>query len=183
MNSLTDEQIMLEVKNGNKKLFDIILERHYKNILNYSYRLTGDKGLAEDATQEIFSKVFFSAKRYKPTAPFKMFLYTIAYRENIKLIKKNKIFSFKNDENIDIQSNDNPSTNLEKKHMATLMKNAILKLTPKYRAAIILREYNDLSYEEISRILNCTLQDTKNYLFRAKTKLKEILSPVLRGAL
>lgn len=182
MNSLTDEQIMIEVKKGNKELFNIILDRYYKSILNYSYRLIGNKELAEDATQEIFSRMYFAANKYQPTAPFRIFLYTIAYRESLKLLKKRKNYSLI--ENFyNIASKDNPSTDLEKKYISLLLRQAILKLSPKYRVAIILREYNGLSYEEISQVLKCSLPNTKNYILRAKSKLKEILIPALRGAL
>ncbi len=182
MNSLTDEQIMIEVKNGNKDLFNIILDRYYKSILNYSYRLTGNKEIAEDVTQEVFSKIYFASNRYQPSAPFKIFLYTIAFRESIKIIKKQKKYS-SIDDIISFQSKDNPIANLEKKYLFSILRKAILKLNPKYRAAIILREYNNLSYEEISQVLNTSLPNIKNYLFRGKAKLKEILMPVLRGTL
>lgn len=182
MDSLTDEQIMVEVKKGNKELFNMILDRYYKSILNYSYRLIGNKESAEDAAQDIFSKIYFAANKYQPTAPFRIFLYTIALRESLKLIKKRKNYlSYENFCNI--PSKDNPSTDLEKKHISLMLRQAILKLSPKYRAAIILREYNNLSYEEISQVLKCSLANTKNYLFRAKSKLKELLMPALRGAL
>ncbi|OGF58991.1 MAG: hypothetical protein A2Y62_21135 [Candidatus Fischerbacteria bacterium RBG_13_37_8] len=182
MEALTDEKIMMEVKNGNKDYFNQILDRHYKSILNYAYRISGNKALSEDIAQDTFSKIYFAAKRYKPTAPFKVFLYTVAFRESIKALRKNKKHIALNDMMV-LPSTDNPSKNLEDKDTSLLVRNAILKLEPKYRSAIILREYNNLTYEEIAKVLKCSLANTKNYIFRAKEKLRELLIPVLRGAL
>ena len=183
MEELTDEKIMLEVKNGKKEYFDLILDRYYKAVLNYAFRITGNRGEAEDVAQETFSKIYFSAKRYHPISSFRAFLYTVAYRESIKALKKRKhtieIDAFK-----EPISQDNPHNKLETKHIAGIIKNAIMKLRPQQRSALILREYHDLSYEEISQVLKCSLANTKNYIFRSKEQLKNVLKPFFsRGTL
>jgi len=183
MESLTDEKIMLEVKNGKKEYFNMILDRYYKTVLNYAFRITGNRGEAEDVTQETFSKIYFAAKRYQPLSSFKAFLYTIAFRECLKSIGKRKNIIELSSLH-EPKSQDNPVSTLENKEKAMIVKNALLKLKPIHRSALILREYQNLSYEEISQVLKCSLAATKNYIFRSKEQLKNILKPILsRGAL
>ncbi len=68
MNSITDEMIMLEIKNGEKEYFNIILDRYYKIILNYAYRVLGKKEDAEEVLQEIFLRLYFFVRNYKPVS-------------------------------------------------------------------------------------------------------------------
>lgn len=182
MNSITDEMIMLEIKNGKKEYFNIILERYYKMILNYAYRVLGKKEDAEEVSQEIFLRLYFSVRNYKPVSSFRTFLFFIAHRECIRFSKKRKKFIPILNPNL-YKYSDTPSSIYEVRRGEELIKKAILKLKPKYRSALILRAYFGLGYEEISKIINCSLGDTKNYIFRSKRKLISILNPNSRGAL
>jgi len=175
MNLITDEMIMIEIKNGKKEYFNIILDRYYKMILNYAYRVLGKIEDAEEASQEIFLRLYFSVKNYKPVSSFKTFLFCIAHRECIRFSKKRKKFIPILNPNLYKQF-DTPSSIYEERRDEELVKKAIMQLKPKYRSALILRTYFGLGYEEIAKIINCSLSDTKNYIFRSKEKLISILN-------
>ena len=73
-----DVESMLALKKGDRDAFDILMRKYYPHILNFVYRFLGNRQLAEDLTQDIFMKVYKSARRYRPRSKFKTWLYTIA---------------------------------------------------------------------------------------------------------
>ncbi|MEW6088492.1 MAG: RNA polymerase sigma factor [bacterium] len=177
-----DVQLMLRFKDGDNSSFEILLEKYQSPIINFLYKITGNKTEAEDLTQEVFIRVYHSGKKYIPQSKFSTWIYIIAKNTALNDIRRKKgILRFlkKDLEEPEkkIPDNKNPSAlaQLELKDLQKVVKNAIDLLPPNQKIAVILSKYDSLSYEEISQIMDCSISSVKSLLNRAKISLKEKL--------
>ena len=162
----------------------------YKNpILNFCLRVLGNRADAEDVTGEVFLALFSKQYTFKPEAKFSTWLYTIARNNCIDRIRKKRNivsmwFQSKKDnawEAMEItDSSELSAESLEKKEMASRVRVAIQSLPLEQKEAIVLREYQSLSYEQIAQVLNCSLEKTKILIFRAREQLRNHLSSYIR---
>ena len=185
--ALTNEELMQLVAYGDKRAFSCLMARHRNLVYGVVFRFFETQQEAEDVFQEVFLKIWRSAGRYEPTAQFTTWLYTITanhckselasfWRRNIQLIgslwaedgtvqRTHATSSFGSAEDV-----------AEKNQMAEQVRHAIGALPAKQRIALILSRYEGLSYEEIAKIMLCTVPAVESLLFRAKTGLKKHLS-------
>ena len=179
---------MLEFQKGNKTSFEKLMEKHYKRILNLIYRFVGNNEIAEDLTQEVFIKVYKSAASYKPQAKFHTWLYQIAKNVSLNELRKHKRQAVSLEETFETEDGElikqvadtkiaNPHEDALQKETIEIVKEAIDALPENQRLAVILRRYENLSYEDIAKTMNCSLKAVKSLLNRAKENLKEKLSP------
>jgi len=182
-----DVLLMLDFQKGNRASFENLMHKHYKRILNFIYRFTGIRETAEDLTQEVFIKVYNSGPTYRPKAKFQTWIFTIA--KNISL---NELRRFKNkpvsldgtweteDGEMAPQVEDtrapSPDQEIIQDEKAVIVKAAIDALPENQRMAVILRRYEDLSYEEIAKTMGCSVKAVKSLLNRAKENLRNKLA-------
>lgn len=178
-----DIQLMLRLKDGDENAFGEIFNKYKKEVINTVYRIIGNSNDAEDLSQEIFLRIYNARKRYQPTASFKAYLHRITINVCLSYLRRKKILQFisldkflkeKSDTIPDIDKS-NPEDIYLEKELSNKVRKAILQLTTNQRTALVLRTYNDLSYEEISGTLNITPPAVKSLIFRARENLKEIL--------
>jgi len=178
---------MLEFQAGRKDSFETLLRKYYPRLLNFIYRFVGNREAAEDLTQEVFIKVYQGASGYQPHAQFKTWLYTIARNISLNALRKNKNSGFSLDEDIDCEGdslkrqlpdtrNLNPKEELVQKETARVVQEAIQALPENQRLAVILRRYEEFSYEEIAKTMNVSVEAVKSILNRAKENLKKSLA-------
>jgi len=183
-----DEELVRRFYQADEEALVVIFKRHKDGIFNFALRLVGNRADAEDAVSHTF--MMLCEKRYtiKPGASFKTWGYTVA--RNIclsKLRNRNRFYSFwspKNDPDHDgpidvIDPKETARDQLDQKETMGLIQKAIHKLPEEQKEALLLREYHDFSYEEISQVLNCSLDKVKVLIFRARSRLKYLLPPVL----
>lgn len=187
----TDEDIMLDYQAGNREAITMIFHRYKNRILNFCIRILGNRADAEDATHDVFVTLMGNRYKYHSNAKFSTWLFTIARNRCIdKIRKQKKVFSltFTNkerstEEQWDVpDENDSSAETLEKKERALFVQKAITRLAYQQREAIVLREYHQFSYDEIAKILNCSLDNVKILIFRAREKLRvELASTIQEG--
>ncbi|MBF0503889.1 MAG: RNA polymerase sigma factor [Candidatus Omnitrophica bacterium] len=183
-----DEELILRFYKENQEALKVIFKRHKDGLFNFALRFVGNRADAEDAVSHAFMMV--CEKRYtnKPGASFKTWIYTVA--RNICLSKirnRNSFFPlwFKNnntedEEPIDVIDQTGIARDqLDQKVISAILQKAIGKLPEEQKEALILREYNGLTYEEIGQVLNCSLDKVKVLIFRARSHLKDVLPPIL----
>jgi RNA polymerase sigma-70 factor (ECF subfamily) len=186
----SDEKLMLRVGQGDKRAFDEIVRRYASKMVNLAYQIIGDRELAEDIGQETFLRAYRSAARYREISKFSTWLYTIAINlcRNELRRRKFKVFSLeamaeRGDEDrmrIDIPDERmKPDKDLERKETGQLVRKAIADLPQKFRIALVLRDIQELTYEEIGGVLDLPEGTVKSRINRARLRLKEILIPVL----
>lgn len=183
----TDEQIMEEFNAGNKDSAYLIFEKYKSRILNFAIRIVGIRADAEDVTGEVFLALISGKYTLDSNAKFSTWLFTVARNSCITKIRKRKNISglyakHPDGEGFEMQikdSNDNPKEALEKREAKHFVQEAIAKLPLEQKEAIVLREYEKMSYQEISQTLNVTLENVKILIFRARENLKAQLSSFL----
>ena len=169
------------------------LHRRYKNqITNYVYRMLDDYDRAVDLTQETFVRVYVSAERYQATYSFSTYIYRIAHnlaiselrtRKRRKLFSLPTFFSDKDSEEIEVEIEDKRQQLAEDAMIADERREAVAKaiasLPEKYRAALVLCDMEEKSYEEISEVLELPVGTVKSRINRARNLLKEKLREYL----
>jgi len=177
-----DEDIMMEYRSGGEpESIKIIYFRYKARILNFCLRMLGNRADAEDVTGDVFLALFSRKYAYDPGAKFSTWLYTVARNTCINRIRKRKNlvsvwFSSKGSneyEQWDVEDNeDHAADQLAQREAASRVRRAIGLLPDEQREAIILREYHRFSYDEIRKILNCSLEKVKILIFRGREGLR-----------
>ena len=181
-----DEELMLRIAEGDEHAFEILVERHQTHVLNLIYRFLGDRTKSQDLAQEVFLRVWRAAGDYKPKAKFTTWLYRIAANlclNELKSARRKKWLRFfqadtdeqNSGENDFSDSSPSPEDLLLSKERTIEITNALQSLPENQRMALILKRYDDLSYEEIARVLNCSVSAVESLIVRAKKNLQEKL--------
>jgi len=182
----SDEELMTRIAKGDEYAFQILAERHQTSVLNLIYRFIGDPTKSQDLAQEVFLRVWQAAGEYKPKAKFTTWLYRITANLCLNELKSSRsrrwlrFFHADTDEQTVGEegfSNGSPSPEdlLLSKERSREITQALQSLPENQRMALILKRYDDLSYEEIARILNCSVSAVESLLVRAKKNLQEKL--------
>ncbi len=184
---VSDEELMMECRKGDMSAFELLVRRYQDALVNYIHYTINDYHRAEDLAQETFLRVFKSASRYEPKAPFKSWLYTIATnlsKNEIRNRARRNTYFLEDmvDENEDVYHSEfmidtryQPDILYEKKERQQLIKKALKQLPENQRLALTLVTYQELSYEEISEILNCSIGSVKSLIHRARQNIKKLL--------
>jgi RNA polymerase sigma-70 factor (ECF subfamily) len=186
LKGLPSEDLMLQIAKGDEYAFQILVERHQRSVLNLVYRFIGDRTKSQDLAQEVFLRVWQGAREYRPKAKFTTWLYRIAANlclNELKASRRKKwlrFFQVDADEQTigeehfaDVSPS--PEDLLLSGERSREITNALQSLTENQRMALILKRYDDLPYEEISRILSCSVSAVESLLVRAKRNLQEKL--------
>ena len=188
MMQLSDIQIIKKVIDGDKSAFNDIMNRHEKSILNFAYRMLSNRTEAEDVTQEVFLRAYKNIETFEARAKFSTWLFKIA--RNLCLNKLRHTFRFPTfsidkpvrgseydfQRQIEDKKQVSPISNIFSKEIQNAVKAALGSLPKNQKMAVILRRYEDMSYEEISVIMGCSVSAVKSLLNRAKQTLKNKLS-------
>lgn len=184
---VSDEDLMMDCKKGDMSAFELLVRRYQDAIINYIHFTIRDYHRAEDLAQETFLRVFKNVNRYEPKASFKSWLYTIATnlcRNEIRNRTRRKTYYLEDlvDEDEDVYHSEymvdtrlQPDILYEKKERQQMIKKAIKLLPEKQSVALTLVTYQELSYEEISEILDCSVGAVKSLIHRARQNIKDIL--------
>jgi RNA polymerase sigma-70 factor (ECF subfamily) len=173
VNNLEPEWLT-KVQIGNPDAFADLVEHYQRPVYNLSYRMLGDPYEAEDAAQETFLRAYQNIKRYDQSRPFSTWLLSIAAHYCIDQIRKRRFnfLSLEDTPGLDVPDHEpGPEATLfinEEQQRVRALLNA---LKPQDRAAVILRYWYDLSYEEIAEMLSMTESAVKSRLHRARLAL------------
>jgi len=170
---------------GEQQAFAELMDRYRDTIFYMLLRMVKNKSDADDLTIEAFGKAFKNIHQYTPNFAFSTWLFKIASNNCIDFLRKKKSNTISIDSQSDDPSKDSqmsipanildPEENLIKQQEATLMRNIVEKLKPRYRELVRLRYFNEYSYEEISTEMNIPIGTVKAQLFRARELLNNIL--------
>ncbi len=183
----TDEDLIESFQNGDLYAFDLIVKRYKNQLLNFVYRFLGNAEEAEDLVQETFLRVYRNRKAYQKVAKFSTWIYTIAgnlAKTELRKRKRRKFFSISdlgyNEKDYDISDEAyNPEKDVDGRMKEEIIHREIDDLSPKFREVILLRDVQQLSYEEISQIVNIPLGTVKSRVNRGRLKLQEKLKHIL----
>ena len=189
-----DDELMERYRAGDENAFTLLVRRHQQPLVNFIARFINDRDGAEDLAQETFIRIFKASRRYQPgRAHFKTWMYHIA--SNLcknELRNRGRRDRYRVDNVVD--SNDDadaeqidlidrapadvsfqPEVALERKELNDALQTAIAELPEQYRAPLVLRDLQGLSYDEISEALELRSGTTKSRINRARLMLKDKL--------
>ena len=185
----SDEELILEFQqSGNEEAFEILVERFKNPLTNFVYRFLGDYEACADVVQETFIKVFRYKDSYSSLAKFNTWIYTIAgnlARSEYKRRRRRNFFSI-NDYGEEHQTYDIPDETFRPDVVTDsgikdeIIQKALLKVKDVYRQAVILRDIQELSYEEISEILGIEVGTVKSRINRGRAQLQKLLKHIYK---
>jgi RNA polymerase sigma-70 factor (ECF subfamily) len=184
-----DLALMAKVARGDEDAFAKIVKKHQHAVLGTVAKMTNQSPDTEDIAQQVFIRLWKSAERYKPTAKFTTFLFTITKNLVFNATRKK---SGKNEYSFDAlegkwrqsiedkRSDSRPDKLIEQTELRQIIDEAISSLPEKQRLAVVLRRYEKMPYEEIAETLGISIPAVKSQLFRARTALRELLGRYLK---
>jgi len=187
-----DAALMLRVKQGDTAAFTELVEKYKQPIMNLAYRTVRDMTEAEDLAQTVFVQVYKSASRYKSTAKFSTWLFTIARNLCLNEIRRRSRHPAESLDATHPDQDDQPLQQYEDKktfsppesllqrELTQQIDEALADLPENQRSAILLCRQEDLSYEDIAEALGCSVSATKSLIHRGRETLKERLKAYLR---
>ena len=187
-----DAVLMLRVKRGDRAAFAKLVEKYKQPLFNFVFRTLRDETETEDVAQNTFLQVWKSRARYERTAKFSTWLFTIARNLCLNEIRRRSRHPAESLEETHPEHDDQPSRQYEDKkiflptetalhgELARKIEEALADLPENQRTAILLCRQDELSYEEIAEVLDCSLSATKSLIHRGREMLKEKLKPYLQ---
>jgi RNA polymerase sigma factor (sigma-70 family) len=171
---MTDEMIMEAVKNGDLQQVSLLFERYHKRIFNFLARMTMDRDLAEDLTQNVFLRIMKYRTSYREGNRFESWIYQVArnaFSDHYKA-QKNKFSDFVDVENVSdsMQDSDEGSEMDEKER---LLQQSMALLTEEQRELLVLTRFQHMKYEDVATIMDTTVANIKVKVHRAIAKLRE----------
>ena len=189
LKKLTDEDLIERFQQGEVASFNELVNRYKDPLFNYVSRMLKDPVYAEDIVQETFVRVYRNKDRYQKIAKFSTWIYTIAINLTKTEIRRQNLRRFysisqQNDEGKTFELPDH-KVNIEKGTEDTIIgehiREAIDKLPKTFREVIILRDIQELSYEEISKIVGVPLGTIKSRVNRGRNRLQKLLKDVVHS--
>ena len=182
-----DFELMERIGAGDHEAFRQLVVRHQNAVIGTVAKMLGNASEAEDIAQQVFLRIWRHAKRYRPDAKFTTYLYTITrnlvFNETRRKSRKKEVSSDEREENsnqlIEANPDRQPDAEVLQAELQRAVDEAIASLPETQRMAVVLRRYEQLSYEEIAAVLNLSVSAVKSLLFRARTSLREALSGYL----
>jgi len=186
-----DAVLMLRVKQGDTVAFAELVDKYKRPIMNLAYRMLHDATEAEDLAQAVFVQVFKSARRYQVSSKFSTWLFTIARNLCLNEIRRRSRHPVESMETPHPQQEEQPLHQFEDAktvspperllhgELEQKIEQALAGLPENQRLAILLCRQDELSYEEIAKVLGCSVSATKSLIHRGRETLKQKLKPYL----
>ncbi len=169
---LTDLELVEKVKSGDRRSFSELVKRHQRSVLRLSLRFVKDLDTAEDVTQEAFIKAYEKLNSFEGRASFKSWLFQIAVNT-----ARNKLREWKRDtvdiDDVHLAVAAEAETTLVHTAVADILHKEVEKLPFKQKTALVLRVYEDLSFNEIAEIMECPYDTAKANYRHALLKLRQ----------
>ncbi|MFW6257363.1 MAG: RNA polymerase sigma factor [Prolixibacteraceae bacterium] len=181
-----ESEIIQRLKKGDESAFTELVKNYQKLVINTCLGLVHNRDNAEDIAQEVFIEVFQSVDKFRSQSKISTWLYRIAVNRSLNFIRDNKKRRwFKSFEDIVRDRNtgifnlaanpETPEDDLEKRQRTALLHEAIDTLPENQRIAFTLNKYEELSYKEISEIMELSLSSVESLIHRAKKNLQKKL--------
>ena len=188
-NAELDKELVLRVQQGDKSAYDLLVIKYQHRIIQLVNRYVKDPSEAQDVAQESFIKAYRALGNFRGDSAFYTWLYRIAINTAKNyLVSRSRRYS---DYQIDVQdaeqvenapqlkAMDTPENLLLNDEIVKVIKAAIEKLPEEMKVAIMLREFEGMSYEDIAQTMECPVGTVRSRIFRAREAIDEKLSPLL----
>jgi RNA polymerase sigma-70 factor, ECF subfamily len=183
LRGMDDEALITTFQAGDKDVYRILVERYQERIRNLLFSIFRDRNFIDDLAQEVFIKAFQALPHFRFESTFYTWLYRIAVNKSRDELRKKKVrrfFSFQPlDEGFDHELSSRLSVPPIERDAKEIVELGLQTLPEKFRTAVILKDIDGLSYEEIAEVMQCELGTVKSRISRARAMLKKSLKPLL----
>lgn len=187
-----DKDLVRQVQQGNKRAFDLLVLKYQRRIMRLLARMISDPAEVEDVAQETFIKAYRALPQFRGDSNFYTWLYRIAINSarNWQVANGRRpllLNEYQNEDGETFSALDTltdintPESELVSRQVARAVKTAINELAPELRTAILLREIEGLSYEDIAQTMDCPIGTVRSRIFRAREAIAEKLRKVREG--
>jgi RNA polymerase sigma-70 factor (ECF subfamily) len=179
MTDRTDETLMNDFVGGDEHALRILVERWERPIFAFLFRMLGSAEEAEDLCQDTFMNLIKAADRYQSSGRFQSWLFRIAGNKARSRLRRRKILRWlplNNEYDNTPAQNSNALDHLAGQQQEIVVQNAIAKLPERQREALILKQYNEMSYQEIAEAMDTSVSAIQMLLHRAMTALRKDLA-------
>jgi len=182
-----EETLITGLRQGAEQAYELLIQRYQQPVYNLVYRLMNDPADASDVVQEVFLKIFRNISHFRKGSTLKTWIYRIAVNEAhnhrrwfTRHQRPEVAFAVGEDTSGPHEENladpgRSPFELTSNEETRVLVEQALAKLNPKFRAAVVLRDIEDLSYEEIAVVLEVSLGTVKSRILRGREALRKIL--------
>ena len=175
MNSSTDHQLMLAVRDGEVDKLGRLFEQYHIMLYNFFLQQTSSRETSEDLVQEVFLRILKYRHTYRGEGKFTTWMFSIAYNTKIDHYRKHKHHTESLEETDTIASQDpNPEDVVKQENESAILQRALSRLSPEKRDVLILSRFQNMRYEEIAKIMNSKVGTIKARVFRAIRELSKI---------
>ncbi|SEP99856.1 RNA polymerase sigma-70 factor, ECF subfamily [Ectothiorhodospira magna] len=188
-NKVTDEELVKRVQAGDKKAFDVLVQKYQHKIVNLVSRYVHDSATALDVAQEAFIKAYRGLANFRGDSAF----YTWLYRIAINTAKNHLVSQSRRTPDVEVDAQDaeqmggesalkeyaTPEGELLSEEIRLAVQGAIGALPDDLKMAITLRELEGMSYEEIAQTMGCPIGTVRSRIFRAREAIDRVLRPLL----
>ncbi len=173
MKSSSDEQLVQEVQQGNIPAFEALVNKYQHKLISFVVSVVRDHHAAQDIVQETFIHLYKTIERVHTDQKFSSYLYAIARNQAISFLRKRKTHVDISQAE-DIAGEDSPELYAQQRDEQDRVESALAQIDKKYRKVLTLYYYDNLSYEEISKVLHLPVNTIRTHLRRAKAALKSL---------
>jgi RNA polymerase sigma-70 factor (ECF subfamily) len=185
-----ESELVSELQAGSEAAFDWLVTHYHAPVYSLILGMLGDTSDAADGTQEVFLKAFKGIRSFRQGSSLKTWLYRIAIREALnhrrwfkRHLQKNVSIDAEPEEGqakLEIEDvHGTPFDQLASREIQSVVQGALNEIPGAFRSAVILRDLEGLSYEEVAEVLECSVGTVKSRILRGRRALKSLLDPVL----
>jgi RNA polymerase sigma-70 factor (ECF subfamily) len=175
--AVDEDGLIDQAQHGDSNAFGELVRRYYPGVVQVVYRLCGDPGLAEDMAQETFLRAWINLSSFHPGSSLRNWLYRIAVNAALDVLRRKPEETLE-DEVVEMYpaSTAGPELALIEKERIAFLQQAMRSLPDAARSVLVLREYGELSYQEIAGVLEIPIGTVMSRLNYARNRLREILN-------
>lgn len=182
-----DQELLRRVLSGDAAAYEDLIRRHQGKIYGLIYNMTGNKEDTEDLVQDVFVKAFHSLAKFKGDSSFYTWLYRIGVNHTLNFLKKRKKYPQLSLDNVDegiernpayleLSARESPVRDASLGELQQKLNKALLTLSEKHRAVVVMHDIQGIPHEEIARMLKCSHGTIRSRLFYARQQLQRELS-------
>ena len=178
MEQLSDLELVNEVRNGKRQAYTELMRRYQQRVYWTARRIVGRHEEADDVAQETFVKAYLALGDFRGDSSFFTWLYRIAVNLSLNVVRKQQVLGYLRQSEIlnkMLPAEDDPQKDLEYEETKSKLDLAITKLPEKQRTVFIMRYYDEMTYEEISKVLKTSVGGLKANYFHALKKVQGYL--------
>jgi RNA polymerase sigma factor (sigma-70 family) len=179
MKSVPDEDVMLQVRNGEVEMLGVLFDRYQAPLFNFYSKMTQDRTVSEDLVQEVFLRILRYRQTYRPNTAFRTWMYQIARNTRLDQVRKTHPETPFASEPVAPTS---LADSAQQQQEAALLQSALMRLPEDKRELLVLSRFQELKYDEIARLLGCEAGTVKVRVHRALQQLRQIFLQLESGA-